>query len=67
MLSTAHMDKFLETLALLNIPHQPSEKIQDVLERPTKFKEMRKGENWNEIIMDTIINIEENYKNLINA
>jgi hypothetical protein len=58
------MDKFLETLAMLNIPHQPSEKVQNLSEKPTKFKELRKGENWREIILNTIFAIDENYKNL---
>lgn len=62
VLSTAHMDKFLETLALLNIEHRPSQKILSLSEKPTRFKELAKGENWQEIILNTIYAIEENYK-----
>jgi hypothetical protein len=57
------MDKFLETLSMLNIKHTPSEKIQNLSKKPTKFKELREGENWHEIILNTIIAIDENYKN----
>ena len=58
------MDKFLETLEMLNIPYQPSEKIQNLCKKPTKFKELKKGENWIEIILNTISVIEEKNKNL---
>ena len=64
VLSTAHMDKFLETLEMLNIEHQPSEKVQNLSKKPTKFKELTKGENWREIILNTISAIEENNKNM---
>ena len=55
------MDKFLETLATLNIPHEPSEKVQNLLGKPTKLKELKKGKDWHEIILKTISDIEENY------
>ena len=58
------MDKFLETLEMLNIEHQPSEKVQNLSRKPTKFKELKKGENWRENILNTISAIEKNYKNL---
>ena len=37
VISTAHTDKFLETLATLNILHNPSEKVQDLLRKPRAF------------------------------
>ena len=37
VISTAHTDKFLETLATLNIPHNPSEKVQNLLQKPRAF------------------------------
>ena len=37
VISTAHADKFLETLATLNIPHNPSEKVQNLLRKPSAF------------------------------
>ena len=61
VISTAHMDKFLETLATLGIPHNPSEKVQNLLGKPTKFKELTKDNDWQEIILNTIFAIEESY------
>ncbi|XP_028413697.1 threonine synthase-like 2 [Dendronephthya gigantea] len=65
VVSTAHIDKFLETLEMLQIEHQPSKKIQSLFEKPTKFKELKKGENWYEIILKTIDAIDSNHKNTV--
>ena len=37
VISTAHTNKFLEALATLNIPHNPSEKVQNLLREPRAF------------------------------
>ena len=61
IISSAHIDKFLETLATHDIPHNPSEKIQNLLGKPTKFKELRKDNDCQEIILNTIFDFEESY------
>lgn len=50
---------------MLQIEHQPSKKIQGLFEKPTKFKELKKGENWYEIILKTIDAIDRSHKNTV--
>lgn len=62
VLSTAHADKFPETMSSLGIEHKPCRRIQCLWEKPTKYKEMRRGDNWDKILMDTILSITETNK-----
>ena len=57
VLATAHADKFLETLSDVGIVREPCERVQSLLEKPTKYKEMKTGDNWDKILMDTICSI----------
>lgn len=58
VLATAHIDKFPETIALAGIDHKVSEKIMKLFEKPTKSFSMKKGEDWEEIVMQIIREID---------
>ena len=62
VLSTAHADKFLETLSDVGIERKPCERVQSLLEKPTKYKEMKMGDNWDKILMDTICSITDGHR-----
>ena len=54
-LSCASPQKFHEVFRDLAIPLEPAEEVQHLLSKPKRFTQLRKGENWTQILKDAIV------------